>query len=202
MDKSWLNEKHLNQWGLLQKSFASAMPFPHLEIRDFLETTNAKRLAVSVLAEKFREKDSDLFRFLQTQDLTKTDNFAIKSFHEFWQSKEFLKFIGEITQTRLKSIDMSGFIYRPGDYLLAHDDRLEGRKIAYIINLSENFEEKDGGSLDLFEVEGKHPVRVARSIMPTFNTLTIFKVLPISFHQVREITKDKKRLSVAGWFHD
>ena len=36
------------------------------------------------------------------------------------------------------------------DYLLCHDDQLEGRRFAYILYLTPDWEESDGGSLQLF----------------------------------------------------
>jgi Rps23 Pro-64 3,4-dihydroxylase Tpa1-like proline 4-hydroxylase len=80
--------------------------------------------------------------------------------------------------------------------LLPHDDRLSGRKIAYILNLSKNFAKNDGGALQFFK--GK---KIVKSIPPTFNTFTIFQVSPRSLHQVQEVLSDKKRISFAGWFH-
>ena len=194
-----INKKHQENILHLTKEFLTNNPFAHLELREFLEPLVAKKLSNELQKEKFKHKDSDLFKFSQTQDLAAAQNGFIQDFHSFWQS-DVREFIQAITQTELKTIDMSGFIYESGDYLLAHDDKLEGRKIAYILNLSENFKEADGGQLDLFETKEEHPIRIVKSIPPTFNTLTIFKVLPTSFHQVREITK-KKRLSIAGWFH-
>lgn len=38
------------------------------------------------------------------------------------------------------------------DYLLCHDDQTENRAIAFILYLTpENWEEKDGGQLDLYD---------------------------------------------------
>ena len=45
--------------------------------------------------------------------------------------------------------------YLHSDTLLCHDDELEGRRIAYIYYLVDNWKEADGGALDLFSVEGK-----------------------------------------------
>lgn len=58
----------------------------------------------------------------------------------------------------LDHIDLAGQIYSPGDYLLCHDDQLEGRKVAFICYLVDeewNLDE-DGGSLDLYPSEFNH----------------------------------------------
>ena len=41
------------------------------------------------------------------------------------------------------------------DTLLCHDDELEGRRIAYILYLTPSWREEDGGTLDLFNTDGK-----------------------------------------------
>lgn len=45
------------------------------------------------------------------------------------------------------------FIMCPSDYLLCHDDQLEARRFAYIYYLSPDWEEKDGGDLQLFNCQ-------------------------------------------------
>ncbi len=43
--------------------------------------------------------------------------------------------------------------YKATDHLLCHDDELEGRRIAFILYLSPQWSEEDGGTLDLFTVD-------------------------------------------------
>lgn len=190
-----VNTVYLRSAGGLRKQFSSNKPFPHLVLGNFF-TKNISNVAKSLLKEKFYENNSDLFQFQQTDDCKNAKQPAVKEFHKFFGSKEFIQFISKITNTKLKSIDMSGFIYDDTDYLLPHDDRLSGRKIAYILNLSKNFIASDGGALQFFK--GKE---IVKSIPPTFNTFTIFKVSPKSLHQVQEVISSKKRVSFGGWFH-
>jgi len=191
----WLNPKYEKRVGALKKKFSGAKPFPHLVLKDFF-SKDVEKVAAALVKERFQEQNSDLFQFEQTNDLKQSRNAVLKEFHSFFGSKEFIKFIGEITGRKLKTIDMSGFIYDDADYLLPHDDRLEGRKIAYIVNLSKGFTKSDGGALQLFK-----GTVVVKSIVPSFNTLTIFEVSKDSVHQVQEVVSNKKRVSLAGWFH-
>jgi len=78
---------------------------------------------------------------------------------------------------------------------LPHDDRLEGRKIAYVLYLSD-LREEDGGSLDMYE-----DMKIVKSIIPKFGDLLLFEVSEKSFHQVAEVLTDANRLTIAGWFH-
>lgn len=192
----WVNPEYGKKRDDLKKLFREAKPFPHLVLKDFFDVDKITPVGEALLRETFHGYNSDLFQFQQTDDCKNAKSKAVREFHEFFSSKEFIGFIGGITGKRLKSIDMSGFMYGDMDYLLPHDDRLEGRKIAYVMNLSEGFTEKDGGALQFFE--GK---KIAKTIVPSFNALTLFEVSDKSVHRVGEVLCEKARLSLAGWFH-
>lgn len=185
----------------LRNSFPKARPFPHLVLRNFFSPTRIKRVREELLKQSFAFKESDLFRFHQTSDISNLPNKVLREFYEFFNSKDFCKYVSTITHTKVKRADMSGFIYSSTDHLLPHDDRLEGRKIAYVVNISQNFTRKDGGALSFFATKNNRPKKIFQSFPPTFNTLFLFKVSPKSFHQVDEILSDKKRLTLAGWFY-
>jgi Rps23 Pro-64 3,4-dihydroxylase Tpa1-like proline 4-hydroxylase len=60
----------------------------------------------------------------------------------------------------------------------------------------------DGGSLDLLNVDSNcQAAATARRIVPQFNSFAMFEVSARSFHQVAEVTSDKLRLTIGGWFH-
>ena len=193
---NWVNPVYLQNISGLKKQFAANKPFPQLVLGNFF-SRKIEKVTAALLKEKFYEHNSDLYQFQQTDDCKNAKQAAVKEFYTFFSSKQFIQLVSQITNTKLKSIDMSGFIYDDTDYLLPHDDRLSGRKIAYILNLTKNFTTEDGGALQLFKKN-----KIVKSIPPTFNTFTIFKVSPQSLHQVQEITTKKKRLSLTGWFHD
>ncbi len=196
----YINKKYLNNVSAIHKSFSFANPFPCLVLNDFLDNKFAKLILKELMKEKFSHQECDLFSFSQCNDLALSNNFILKKFYDFFNSDEFKDFIFSITNIKCSAkIDASGFIYRSADYLLPHDDRLESRKIAYVLNLSNNFSKKDGGSLDFFNKN-----KVIKSFIPSFNTLILFKVIENkTFHQVSEVLTDKKdRISIAGWFND
>lgn len=190
---------------LLSKRFLNATPFPYIVLKGFLRLNCAKLLKQAIIKENFTHKNADLFSFSQTQDLNGERgkrSIFINDFYKFMSSPELITYISQVTTTKLSStIDMAGSVYRKGDYLLPHDDRLEGRTIAYILNLSEKFSAKDGGELSFFSSRNSHPTAIAKEIIPSFNTLTLFKVSSTSFHQVNEVLTNKSRISIGGWFH-
>ncbi len=200
MLNDYINENYLKETKIkeLHLEFNKNKNFPNLVLKDFFNNKVISRIEKEIRTEKFTKQESDLFSFSQTEDLLNTDNKILKKFYKFLNSKEFKEYVLKITKIKaFGKIDASAFIYAKNEYLLPHDDRLEKRKIAYVINLSKEFTNEDGGSLDFFE--GK---RIIKSILPSFNTLTIFKVIENkTFHQVSEVLTNKERISIAGWFN-
>ena len=171
-------------------------------LTNFFHPAALARIERALLRESFARKESDLYSFLQTADLKQSRNPAIAAFYRFFTSADFRQYAASITGTRLgKTVDAAGFVYSDGDYLLPHDDRLESRKIAYVINLARGFTKRDGGELGFFATKGGTPTKVAKTFSPTFNSFVLFKVSRASFHQVNEVLSTRKRLTIAGWFH-
>lgn len=199
----WVHPEYIDTPAMktLSNAFPHAKPFPHMVLRDFFSLVRIKRVREELLKQSFELKQSDLFRFHQTADISTSSNPVLQEFYQFFNSKEFCSYISAITRTKVTRADMSGFIYSSTDYLLPHDDRLEGRKIAYVVNLSQGLTKKDGCALSFFAAKNNRPTKIVQSFPPTHNTLFLFKVSPKSFHQVDEVLSDKKRLTLAGWFY-
>ncbi len=177
-------------------------PFPHFILKNFLPKPQAIELLKSLKDEPFELKQSDLFCLYQTKDLISSTNPLIQQFRTFLKSKEFTQYLTKITNIKLKSniIDMAGTIYTDTNYLLPHDDQLEGRKIAYIYYLSE-LKKSDGGALAFYNSKHNQPTTITKRTQPTFNTLILFPVSKTSFHEVEEVVTDKQRIAISGWFH-
>jgi Rps23 Pro-64 3,4-dihydroxylase Tpa1-like proline 4-hydroxylase len=198
----WLNDKYLteNKINSLRRSFMKKSQFSFLELQDFLRRDKAKIIFKALLKEKFYHKESDLFKMKQTNDFFSTNNKILGQFRKFLTSGEFLDYLQKITNTNLrKKIDVNGSMYKSTDFLLPHDDRLEGRKIAFFYYLS-NMDSKKGGRLKLFSSKSNVPVKVSKYIVPKFNKFAFFKVSSKSWHEVEEVKKGR-RLAISGWFH-
>ncbi len=194
-----LDEKALKK---LNQRFSSAKSFKHVLIKDFLREEKVNSLLRALKTEEFIEKESDLFNFKQTSDLYFSKNEIIKNFHKTICSWSFFHLIEKITGVKLKGIlDMSGTLYENCSYLLCHDDKLEGRKIAYVFYLSKNFTKKDGGDFVLFNSINNKPAAIAKKYSPLWNSLLLFEVSGNSFHEVEEILSNKKRYAIGGWFY-
>lgn len=90
--------------------------------------------------------------------------------------------------------------FAPGDFLTRHRDDVvqEGRRVAFVLNLTEQWHPDWGGLLQFFAENGD--TRDAWS--PLFNSLCLFDVKHI--HSVTCVAPfaPKVRLAISGWFHD
>lgn len=176
----------------------------------------------------YTPKITDLFSFRQTADLISMmgkmkevdDSILNRSFSllerasSIFSSDEFISTIEDITKTTLSRtrIDFSSQCYGEGDYLLAHDDRLDSRRVAfvlYFVDSSWSRDGDDGGSLEFVTTDHdglssssteNHSLR--QQYIPQRNEIAFFKVSTSSFHHVKEILSKKYRISLAGWLHD
>ncbi|KRZ45468.1 Tryptophan 5-hydroxylase 1 [Trichinella pseudospiralis] len=136
---------------------------------------------------------NEYFHILRKEILDSRPVLKQKDLFKFFQTKDFNDRVALAAQ-----------VYSHGHYLLCHDDRIGGRRIAFILNFTENsWTSDDGGLLELLECESEqYPMKVKHTIVPSENVLTCFEVVLQSFHQVSEIrSKTKKRFSIQGWYH-
>ncbi|KAK9302116.1 hypothetical protein QLX08_005731 [Tetragonisca angustula] len=152
---------------------------------------------------RIRRNCIDLYQFEQTEDLVSIDREILNLLYMTFQT-DLTEWMEHNTNIKLsKKISMSSSCYYDTDYLLCHDDNMGDRKIAFVLYLSKDWTEDDGGALDLFDTdESNLPRNVVKSLIPEYNSLVFFEVVENSYHQVAEITSpDKSRWSINGWFH-
>lgn len=167
-------------------------------------------------------KETDLFKVFQSGDLSALEHrdsnlaHAVPTLMQFRNELfgvQFRNVVERVTQCGPLSerIDLSANAYTQGGHLLCHDDVIGTRRVAFIAYFSDPDEPwyaSDGGALELYPQEpagkGSEPsVRPSKCLLPTFNSLVLFKVMPgRSFHSIQEVfTNEKPRLSLSGWFH-
>ncbi|XP_071345417.1 prolyl 3-hydroxylase OGFOD1 [Trachinotus anak] len=188
-------------WGDLE---LDCNPFPHCIIKNFLASeTFAENLQRELLELNFHEKSNDLYKFKQSDDLKKRTEPHIAGLRAALFGR-FRSWLSEVLGVELEpTVDISCARYEYTDVLLCHDDELEGRRIAFILYLVPPWQSSDGGTLDMYTTDGNfQPQSIVKSLVPSWNTLVLFEVSPVSFHQVSEVlSQDKCRLSLSGWFH-
>jgi prolyl 3-hydroxylase /prolyl 3,4-dihydroxylase len=206
-----LNPRHTSAAAVAQYAslFRSGAPFPHLHVSDLvpdavLRAARAELLDPRVL---YQRKRNDLYDFRQTDAVTRAKaGTAVAALRDCIYSREFRAWIEGITGVATSdTVDLSAACYDDASVLLCHDDDLASRRIAFIVYLvPEQWAAEDGGSLDLFGVDGAGmPDAVAARLVPQWNSIAFFEVSPVSFHQVAEVLSAAKgpRLSISGWFH-
>jgi Rps23 Pro-64 3,4-dihydroxylase Tpa1-like proline 4-hydroxylase len=127
------------------------------------------------------------------------NNEVLRSFYLKLNSEEVLESIRELTgESEINSASMQATQFVPGQFLTRHKDdiKVEGRKLAYVFNLSPEWHPDWGGLLQFFYENGE----TNESWTPSFNTLSLFDVKQI--HSVTYLTPfaKKPRLSLSGWF--
>lgn len=87
---------------------------------------------------------------------------------------------------------------------MCHDDDIGNdtalsRRIAFILYLTDEWTDKDGGNLQLYEKdELNFPKLITHSILPELNSFAFFEVTPFSYHRVQEVlSQSKGRYSIS-----
>ena len=53
----------------------------------------------------------------------------------------------------------------------------------------------------VLELDEAHAVHFVDKIQPKYNSIAVFKVGPVSFHEVQEVIGKKNRLALTGWLY-
>lgn len=119
---------------------------------------------------------------------------------QFFNSPEFLGFIRDFTGDReLAMVGAQATRYLPGQFLRTHDDRHEeeGRRYAYVLNLSRDWQADWGGLLHFVDAEGG----AHDAFLPRWNSLSVFKVPARHYVGVVAPWAQQPRLAITGWWH-
>ncbi|CAH8593071.1 unnamed protein product [Schistosoma margrebowiei] len=226
-------ERHAQEF-VRNESLLRHVPFTFAKFNNFVqfrqevaETMDTKQLVQLVEEEveklPFVRRGNDLFAFYQSCDVinlcpnensSNTSKFPLLISFRTFLLNCVLPWLKDITGIPLyeDKVDLTSSLYKHGDYLLCHDDKLDGRRVAFIWYLvPDSWDSQiDGGELQLFESqpiiddgndENFFPTKISTTIPPKRNMFMFFEVSPRSFHQVAEVFGHSKRLSLHGWFH-
>ena len=177
-------------------------PFPHVVVQDFLDEPTLDLVIDALAGLEYDFKESDLFSYWASVELTDINHPAINILRDDLGDKHWREKVSKSFNVKeLSNIDMAAYVYGLGDFLLPHDDQVEGRIIAYSLHLTPEITEEMGGALNVFEADDKGKSKLVDSIIPEYNSLIMFEVSDHSWHEVSEILMDIQRLTVTGWYH-
>lgn len=117
---------------------------------------------------------------------------------EFFNPPDYLAFVRALTaDAGIRRANAQATRYRPGHFLRHHNDSdvEEGRRFAYVLNLSQAWHADWGGLLQFIGPEGQ----VEETFLPRWNSLSLFRV-PAG-HAVSLVSPwaDADRLAITGW---
>ncbi|WP_017666832.1 2OG-Fe(II) oxygenase family protein [Sandarakinorhabdus sp. AAP62] len=96
--------------------------------------------------------------------------------------------------------DGQATLYAGGHFLTDHDDlvEVEGRRLAYVLNLAKDWKPDWGGYLNFMDAKGN----IVAGFMPRFNTMNLFLV-PLR-HNVSLVPSFAPvgRFAITGWFRN
>lgn len=96
--------------------------------------------------------------------------------------------------------DAQATVYAGGHFLTDHDDlvEVEGRRLAYVLNLAKDWKPDWGGYLNFMDLKGN----IVAGFMPRFNTMNLFLV-PLR-HNVSHVPPfaPMGRFAITGWFRN
>lgn len=137
------------------------------------------------------------YSFLRTlKQGSETTNPALRQVFEMMSSERLMGAIQKITDLPVGSVEtIFASRYLTGDFLDPHTDAAPGdlRQLAFVINLSKDWDVSWGGNLIIDNVH---------TVTPQFNNLIMFDVRgPGRLHYVSPVTDktDETRLAVSGW---
>lgn len=127
-----------------------------------------------------------------------SDEAFVLQVRDYMQTDAFFQFVKTLTgNDEINKLELLAARYNPGNFLLTHDDfRKPERRFAYVLNLSKDWKVEWGGLLHFLDEKGQ----LLDTYVPTYNSLTIFKV-PAS-HTVSYVAPyaGRTRYSITGWF--
>ena len=186
----------------LAAAWRAATPFPHLVLDDVIDPAALEALMAIVDDEPVERYQGEIFVFDATAPEPTTA--AFRALRDDFAAA-LAPALARITGKPVTRVDMRGFAYGPGHYLLPHTDhQVElGRALAYACYLPTPAPPV-GGELELFRCvhdgEALTATEPALTIGPRANRLAVFDVSVVSLHQVREVLAGL-RISLAGWFY-
>lgn len=164
----------------------AAKPFKYDVIDEFLPESELGRLKDVYATLTFKEIHTDLYRFLQSDELNYDDRF------QFLKNRLDYVFKDKVAE-KDTFYTMFASYYREGDFLLCHDDMVDERLYAFTFYL----DDFASGQLALYENDCE---TLHKMISIHSNRLVVFEVEENSFHEVC-LCKSSGRKAVSGWIN-
>ncbi len=186
-------EKWTSRLPALKAQYASAQPFPHIVLDDFINAEVAKEACLH-----FPTPDSGewiQYKHVNEKKLGKRDRAHIPDIHlaiiDEFNSRRFVEWLSELTGIQyliadpslegggLHQIERGGFLNIHADFTAHQHQKHWARRVNVLLYLNDNWTDDYGGHLELWE---RDMSRCAKKILPTFNRCVIFNTDTDSYH--------------------
>jgi Rps23 Pro-64 3,4-dihydroxylase Tpa1-like proline 4-hydroxylase len=117
---------------------------------------------------------------------------------EWLNTPETISYFQKLTQNNsIRKMNAQATQYLPGHFLTQHNDENvdEGRLYAYVMGFSKEWNPDWGGLLHILNDNGD----VVKTLIPEFNSLSIFKVPQNHFVSYVTPFSSSNRLAITGW---
>ena len=186
----------------LSPTYSMAVPYPHIIIDNFIETTIAKTCYYELVNYKYWDYDDSIYsekdqinKFFtpschsNIQDIKQTMP-AVWKMLSFYNSKLFLNYLEELTGINNLIADWSfagggchkttngGKLSIHTDYQ-SHPENELHRRLNMLIYLSPNWQNEWGGDLQLVDFDSK---QVIKKVSPKFKRMVLFNTTNKSLH--------------------
>ncbi len=94
--------------------------------------------------------------------------------------------------------DAQATLYAPGHFLTRHNDTEGSRLYAYVMGFARNWRAEWGAQLQFLREDGG----VEESLVPSFNTLTLFSVPQLHHVSHVPVFAPIGRFAITGWFYE
>lgn len=118
---------------------------------------------------------------------------------EYMNAAPYLEFCRTVAaEQAIRRVSAQATRFRPGMFLKAHNDfdAAEGRVVAYVLNLSRDWQPDWGGLLQFLDDDGG----IAETFVPHFNSLSLFRVPAQHCVSLVAPWALRPRLAITGWW--
>jgi hypothetical protein len=205
-----INQDVLAKAAEIRERFQNAVPFRHVEVRDFLDEHACERLLEDFPAfdDKYALNEHGKPGGKAVVENVATISPFYAAFHRYIMSAEFLDAMSRLTG--IPGLIADDSLYgggthenRDGQYLDAHVDfniderRMLHRRLNLLIYLNKEWDPAWGGNIELHSDPRRPEYDQVHAFAPLFNRAVIFETNEYSWHgfQTIALPPDKKHLS-------